>query len=149
MMRHLWTVYCRQVITDKSTNAVSLMHVLETLNVDIDDDSPKVAVAFDAVLITVWGRREWDNPVKCRMRAQMVAPNDDVLADNVREVDLTEHHIRRMLGKGNMFVVTTSGVYEWVISREGNKGEWVEEARIPVRVEVNRNPSSTQEAPAS
>ena len=142
MMRHVWSVYCREIIVDQNTNAVSLMHVLENLHVDTDDDSPRIAIPFDAMLITVWARREWDTPVSCRMRAQMIAPDKEVLANNVNEVDLTEGHTRRMLGRGNMFVVTTSGVYEWVISREGSKGRWVEEARIPVHVEVNRDPSS-------
>ena len=152
MIRHVWTVYCRQVITDKDTGAVSALQLLDGVTVSVNDDSSssdKVPVQMDSVLMTVWARRVWDTPVMSRMRIRMVAPDGDVLMSNIAEVDLRDSIMHRLMGRSNVFVVKGNGMYEWVIEREaddGEKGPWIEQARIPVRVEVNNDSLSSTQA---
>ena len=144
MIRHVWSIYCRDIIIDQKTNAVSVVNILETLHVSLTDDLPRATVPFDNVLATLWARREWDAPAKGRMRIKMIAPDGDVLTDEVKEVDLSQDHLQRLIARGKVFIVKMSGVYEWVILREASQGEWIEEARLPIYVEVKKNPPSTQ-----
>ena len=36
MIRHIWTVFCREVVVDAETNSASLLHVLDELDVTMD-----------------------------------------------------------------------------------------------------------------
>ena len=144
MIRHLWTIYCREVITDKDTGAISVLQLLDgILQFSVEGNSPdsdRVPIPFDSVLLSVWARSVWDMPTVSRIRIRMVAPDGDVLSSDVRKVDLAESPIHRLIGKSSMFVVKGSGVYEWVVERNADHDEedgWIEQARIPVRVEIN------------
>ena len=68
MMRHVWTVYCRQIITDKDTGGVSALQLLDGVRVSVESNLPssdKVSVQIDSVLMTVWARRRMGYP--CRV----------------------------------------------------------------------------------
>lgn len=143
MMRHVWTVYCRQVITDKDTGTVSALQLLDGVQVSVQSNLPssdRITIQMDSVLMTVWARRIWDTPVVSRMRVRMMAPDGDELSRNISEVDLRDTTMHRLMGRSNVFVVKGSGMYEWVIEREASDdemGSWIEQARIPISVEVN------------
>ena len=143
MMRHVWTVYCRRAIIEQGTGTLSLFEIAGELQVvpvapnNKSSGSEEVSTAkVNSALATLWARREWDTPVKGRMRITMVAPDGDALFATVREVDLREHSMLRMCAKLDRFVVKTSGVYEWVIEHEDDEGTWIEDAGIPVIVKV-------------
>ena len=140
MMRHVWTVYCRRAIIERGTGALSLIDVAGELqatpNSQPSSSKEESTARVNSALATLWARREWDTPVKGRMRVTMVASDGDALFDAVREVDLREHLMLRMCAKLNRFVVKASGVYEWVIEQEGDDGTWIEDARIPVFVKA-------------
>lgn len=139
-MRHVWTVYCRRAIIERGTGALSLIDVAGELqatpNSQPSSSKEESTARVNSALATLWARREWDTPVKGRMRVTMVASDGDALFDAVREVDLREHLMLRMCAKLNRFVVKASGVYEWVIEQEGDDGTWIEDARIPVFVKA-------------
>ena len=79
----------------------------------------------------------------------MIAPDGDVLSSNIREVDLRDSIMHRLIGRSNVFVVKGSGMYEWVIEREASDdetGPWIEQASIPVRVDINNDSLSSTQA---
>lgn len=142
MIRHVWTVYCREVLTDKETNSVSTIQALESLHfgtsVDENVSGQSQLVPFESKLITLWARREWDTPVTSTARIRFLGPDGSELLNSTVLVNLEEHLRIRSTANLSNLGIKGSGFYEWVVDRAGSGGEdeWVEEARIPLQVEI-------------
>ncbi|MCZ0936399.1 MAG: hypothetical protein OXJ54_14590 [Gemmatimonadetes bacterium] len=142
MIRHIWTVYCKEQLVDTATNNTSLIGILEQLNIGVDDESELTQlkiISFDSRLVTLWARRAWDTPVKSEMRIRFLGPEGSDLAEPVTyDVDLRQHLRVRVFTAVQTIGVTSSGVYEWVTERRGDadEEEWVAESRIPIEVRV-------------
>lgn len=143
MIRHLWTVYCREVLTDQETNNVSMIQALESIHLSASGGENVSGqghfVPFDSKLITLWARQEWDTPGTSTMRIRFFGSNGSELLSSTVVVDLQDHLRRRTTANLSGLSIVGSGFYEWVVDRAGCNGEdeWVEEARIPVQIEVD------------
>lgn len=142
MMRHIWTVFCREVVIDAETNSASLLHILDELDVTMDANTEQQEINTargKAVLMSLWARRAWDEPVTSQAKIQLLAPDGSTLVDNTVLVDLSENRLSRLKGNLVGLPVTTTGWYEWAIMRQEDQieGGWVEEARIPIHIKVS------------
>lgn len=141
MIRHVWTIYCRELLIDQETNNASLIHTLEQLNFTVEGDEPDLTevnvIPFDSTLVSAWVRRAWDTPAQSQMRVQFVGPDGSDLLGGLTPIplDLREHRRLRTISNLKAIGIKGSGIYEWVIERD-EEGEWVEEARIPVHVVI-------------
>ena len=137
MIRYVGAVFCRQVIVDKATDAVSVMELIDTIQISgkRDSSSQTISIPFKWALMTIWTRHEWDTPVESQVRIQLITPDGDVIAENIETVDLSERIGKQLIGISDTFVAKGSGIYEWRIYRkDDDEEEWIEEARLPVNV---------------
>ena len=154
MIRHVWTVYCRSVLTDKETNNVSLIQALESIHFkgvgDGTDSGKRTAIPFNSSLITLWARKAWDTPVTSTMRIRFIGPDESELLNSTFVVNLQDQERTRSIARLNALGINGSGVYEWVVDRVGEdeEDEWVEEARVPVAVTVEWTSAGGDLAPA-
>ena len=145
MIRHVWTVYCREVLIDKRTNNVSMIQAIESIGLSVGgdeiDSGEDINVPFNSWLITLWARKAWDTPVTSKMRIRFIGPDGSELINSTTIVNLQEHRRNRANAEMNGLRVKESGVYEWVVERleDDREDSWVEEARIPVGIEIERS----------
>ena len=142
MIRHIWTVYCSEQVVDAKTNNVSLIQVVEQLNIGVKEESelaqPK-PISFDSTLVTLWARRAWDTPTVGEIRTRFIGPDGSDLGEpHTHEIDLQESLRMRVFMAVKGIVIKDTGVYEWVTERRGDidEEEWVEESRIPIDIRV-------------
>lgn len=139
MAKHIWSVVCTQVVTDKDTNNVSYFNVVESI--PIDRLPNQVAPGF--MVGTMWLNDD-ESPVK--MRVRVLDPKGDVR--HQRELDELSFNGNRRY-RINLqvagFVVAQPGTYKYeVAQRLGD--EWRIQAVIPVdfvaATEAERDPEA-------
>lgn len=146
MMRHLYTIFCRRVMTDRDTGNTSILDVVDNLQFPVESDSSNLeepsGVPLEHALVTAWSRREQDLPVVTQIRIRLTAPDGSVLSHNILKVDLRENIAARLVGRSKVFTFKGGGIYEWIIEREAGEdeeGAWIEQTRIPFGVEADHD----------
>lgn len=135
MVQHIWTIACRLSITDKETNNVSLLQVLEEITIPQDQSRDKKLVPAIFELVTLWARADENQPTAGFGRLALLGPTGDVLLEHNYEIDLQQDNRIRSVGKIFGFPVQRSGRYHFRIERKLNEADpWQEVARIPIWV---------------
>jgi hypothetical protein len=139
MIRHVWTVFCSRALTDKETNNVSLIDVVERLAVEVPSDAPpQFGINTTAVLVTLWARSQPREGTRGKSRTRLLAPNgSEIWASEDQDIDLTKTSRLRVHAKVNVFPMQGSGWYEIEVARELVGGEWETVGRVPVELAVN------------
>ena len=143
MIRHIWTVYCQDVLIDRQNN-VSMIRVIDQITLGPEADGVELyEIPVSSKLITLWTREEWDTPVTSKMRMRFIGPDGSELPSSAPSmvVDLQEHLRSRVTGELDNLLIKGSGTHEWVVERldEGKEDSWIEEARIPVEIKIKRS----------
>ena len=63
MIDHVWTVLCSHAVIDRDSNSVSLLDVIEQLNIG-DEPSPEGRIISSLDLMTLWAREDIDRPTQ-------------------------------------------------------------------------------------
>lgn len=138
-MEHVWTVFAERVITDKSSNQVSLIDAVEEIRIVFPAGPTRVfPVPFDGWFITLWVRSDVTRPEKGLMRVSFIGPAGEPIVaakPEGEEVDLTEKlrirlttHMISVPSKGN-------GRYHYIVEQK-LETQWVRVAKIPVDVTI-------------
>ena len=136
MPRHIWSVLCRSVSTDKDSNNVSLLEVTEQLGGSVMGEVKPDAIPFQLSFVTLWSRSDPDQGEKAAARLRLLGPNGGDAAPSIQqEVDLT--HFRRLRTKVLLASLPYRGPgqYEFSVELEEDT-TWVEVARIPLEINV-------------
>jgi hypothetical protein len=145
MIQHIWTVPCRVTITDQDTNNVSLIEVVEEINlapaaVRFDPARPRLPLFFDVV--TLWARERSDDPEVGFGRVLLFSPQGDLLIEQSTEIDLREKRRLRTFGRIIEFPTRGPGVYHFRVERRAGDGEeWQLAAMIPLDVTIEEAPA--------
>jgi hypothetical protein len=144
MIQHIWTIPCRLSTTDRETNNVSLIEVLE--EVTIPAMPPRQAVMgfvpaiFDVV--TLWSRGNDDEPAAGFGRMRLVSPTGDTILEQPYAIDLRENRRIRSVGRILGFPAQDSGRYHFRVERRTNEADpWEEVVSIPIWVNIVRQPA--------
>ncbi len=134
MIDHIWTVLCRNTVTDRESNNISIQGVLEQIN--ITGPKGEGIVPIEAELVTLWSRSKLDQPERTRSRFRLVDPDGkQVGKDVVYDVDLTTHARSRNKIKMSGFPVKAPGKYEFCVDTERDR-QWIQVARVPLEVRI-------------
>src|SRR5690349_10209037 len=97
-MRHVWSVLCSRATTDRDTNNVSLIEVLEQVEFVVREPLNYPAnTPFNAQLVTLWARSPLDVPTRTMARLRLLSPTGTELAAVESEVDLETSTRNRQL----------------------------------------------------
>src|SRR5262245_50929996 len=118
MIEHAWTVACARSIIDSNTNTISLMDVLEEVQVQgspPDRGSMGLApMGFDVV--SLWSRVNDEEAEMGRGRLEVYGPSDQKLAESIYAIDLTEKLRCRGITRFGGIPVLGTGRLNFVVS---------------------------------
>lgn len=133
MLEHIWSVLCARSIIDSETNNVSIQDVVEQITINAEP-AENGFLPFPLELITLWGRKESNNPTKGIERVTFVTPSGKSQVVSEAEIDLSnaERHRHRVKFQG--LPISESGKYYFKVEFKNNNNEWQQVSAIPLKV---------------
>jgi hypothetical protein len=137
MIDHIWTVVCSHAVIDRDSNNVSLLDVVEQLNIP-EEPNPKSGVVYALDLMTLWARSDLDVPARGRGRVTFLSPSGTINDGPFEfEVDLSEHHRNRTKGRLRTLHVGASGRHVFLVELQGeDETEWRQVAIVPLEISI-------------
>lgn len=136
-MKHVWSVLCERVSTDRATNTLSLLTCLEELTV-----AEVPAAVPNATIGTLWFK-ESDGPEQLSIRFSVENPEGLLTVLHEGQLEVTKQRQRANLAMAN-FTFKLTGVYFFRVYQEQNTDEWVEVSCTPVVVRSSSTVSDEQ-----
>jgi hypothetical protein len=133
------------MLTDKDTNNISLIDVLERVTVH-DPAAPAGEVGMlviRAELISMWARENFDVPETGLARVRLLGPDNQLLLETKPfNIDLSTHPRARTGLKLTGIPSLTAGIHTFFVDYE-SEDSWTTLAKIPL--EIRFEPESPQE----
>lgn len=140
MIDHIWTVLCLRSIRDGETNNISLIDVIESLQLEVGKKGKakgKYAVPFPLYLVTLWGRTEKNKPSRCHGKDAILRPSGEIIMENEYEIDLSVYERYRFTRKLDVFPVQESGRYQFRTRvRDDKRDDWEVVSVVPLDVTI-------------
>jgi len=134
MTRHVWTVACTHAVIDQESNLISLLDVIEQLNIT-GKPAPNKVVGLTLDLTTLWVRENPETPEKGRARITLVSPSGAELKSMIIDVDLSAYERLRSRGRFVGIPAPEDGRYTFrVDSAPENSEAWIQVALIPLQI---------------
>ena len=147
MIDHVWTVVCSHAIIDRDSNNVSLLDVIEQLNIG-EEPHPEGCIALSFDIVTLWARADPDVPARGHGRVTFLSPSGTV-NDGPFEfvVDVFEHSRNRTRGRFQLLHISESGRYTFRVELRGeDETEWCQVAAIPIEINFPSSDETEQAA---
>ena len=141
MIRHVWSVLCLKSVIDSESNNISLIDVLEQLNlVGLPLPSPedRIVVPVQYEMVSLFTRDDDGQPARGEMRLTLFGPSGRALDEpNVVQIDLSVHERLRQRTRLAGLPIAGPGCYSFHVEYR-NEGElpWQRAARVPVFVVI-------------
>ena len=136
MVEHVWTVLCTKSTIDSESNNISLVEVLEQLSVG-DPGGPKEGIVpLPVELVTLWSRKNYDQPVAGRGRTSFVRPSG-VIPESIQEhpIDLRVSKRLRHRQKFAGIPVREAGLHLFRVELfDEATAQWLLVASIPLEI---------------
>ena len=145
MARHIWSVLCGKMMTDQASNNVSLIDIVEQLNVTAQkvkknnsSGEETLIVPFGGQLVSLWCRDDLAEGETVTGRTRIISPTGHELGKAEYTVDLTDHRrVRSVFAVNGLPVrIGENGNYLFTVERRGTSGEWEMTAEVPVQIEI-------------
>jgi hypothetical protein len=135
MPEHIWTLCCENAIIDSRTNNLSLINLLEQLNVP---PGAKV-IGMRMMLVTLWSKSQ-DVAVaeRFRSRALWELPGGERIfgtEEMEQEIPADTHRLRVLLEVGGV-PFREGGYYHFVVEKMSAEDKWETVTRLPLEVVV-------------
>src|SRR6266542_2525413 len=137
MIEHIWSVLCSRSIIDSETNSISLLDILEQLQIASAPipDGGVINVTFNFELVSLWNRGRDNEPSRGRGRILVQNPSHTIIGQSEFEIDLSSHQGMRTRTKSPGLPVQQAGRHFFVIQFQGHsETEWREVAHIPLDI---------------
>ena len=137
MIEHIWSIACERSTTDRETNNLSLLNILEQVNLlgPAPDPAAKMALPLHFELTSLWCRSNPDQAEESIGRIKMRAPNGAEILESEFPVDLTQNIRMRTQMRSIAFPLLGTGRYTFTVEIRRADGNWEHVARIPLQVE--------------
>lgn len=144
MVKHIWSVLCKDSIVNQADESLSLMNIFEGFKVQIKKDAPKalkIVIPAEYQIVTLLKKSDKHIEERAEIQVSLIDPKGLVINNPVKvSIDLKREKLfHRHILKSFGFRVTTSGEYNFIIELKqpsGNKFEVV--SMIPVEVELKK-----------
>lgn len=157
MPEHRWSVLCRRAIVDRFTNVMSILEIMDEVNIEKERDQPDETKASDAViaiegqLVSVWYRERPDRGERFWETITVTTPDGEIHPTQGRQQGNLEDYRRlRLIAGVKSIPFRGPGVYLFNIhcaKSEQSKGKVVATVPLEVKVLEPASPSSTAPAP--
>lgn len=151
MIKHIWSIICKESITNQEDNLISLIGLLEELNSVITPISGqykkegKAAIPFNFELINFWVKEKEDE-VKLNVKTEIIDPSSKIIATSINSSPFPAKVKRlRTRLKIQGLPVTENGKYNFRVSysiNEESRFNVVSELPLDVKFEIKLPQSS-------
>ena len=139
-MKHIWTVFCRNVLEDKNSGNLSLVDIVErmTFGADLPDERPyMVPIPTPHFIVSSWLKPDDTDQAKCYTRIRFMSPDGTALVNYVLMLEFENSPKLRVSGQVESLPYTVNGTYEFEVSY-GSEGDWKVAARVPLEMVLSR-----------
>lgn len=144
MIKHIWSVLCRESIIDSETNNISLLNVFEQLSADVSISAPdkkhtRVNVPIKYEVVSLWSKLS-NKKVNARIEVEIVDPQGQNLKSFTQELEFPAK-MRRMRSRLRItgMSLTVPGDYKYKIKiKEENQDKYIAVAELPLQVELKK-----------
>ena len=146
-MKHIWSVFCRDVLEEKTTDVPSLINVTERIGFrgEFPEKRPfDLPFPFPVHLVSNWWREASDDSASYLVRVRFLAPDRTELISLDYDVEFDSNKNFRSIARIGGLPFTENGVYEFEISYKRDE-EWFRVAAIPLEI-IHEQPEPEQES---
>jgi hypothetical protein len=137
MIEHVWSVLCGRAVTDRETNNMSLLEVIEQVNLlgPMPEPGQRVALPIPFEVVSLWSRGNPNEREESTGRIKIIAPNNAEVLAHEFSINLIEH--ARVRTQMRSVGIPLAGVGRYVFSIEIKRPNeiWETVAKIPLQVE--------------
>jgi hypothetical protein len=144
MIKHIWSVLCRQSVIDQETNNISLLNILERLSVTVKQigltDEDKATIPIDYEIVSFWVKKATNRKVKAEVKTTLISPKREKLSEQIQKLEIPAK-IKRMRSRMKIqgFPVKGAGQYIFRIAiKDTNKQQFKIIAEIPLEVDLRK-----------
>lgn len=144
MIKHIWSVICRESVINQENNAMSLMNIFEGLQVGVKRDTPKnleidIPVQYEIVTLLKKDKKNIDERVE--LKITLIDPNGVIISKPITVPIVIEkgklNHRHRLKNFG--FKVTIPGEYKFIVEmKQTDNNNYEIVSTIPLEVTVMR-----------
>lgn len=136
MARLLWSLVCRRALIDETFKAVSLIDVLEGIDVRLPPGEALQVVPIELASVSLWTRNDpGKSESSSTQRIRVIGPDGTQSAPVISEVNLWGHRNWRNIVHFQGFSFRGHGDYTFVVEL-GTEPKWVEHGRVVLAVNV-------------
>ncbi len=142
-MEALWALLCDTVIIDEQTNKVSIIGVIEEINLPAPPPEGSVETgehpitAVNMRLVALWSRSDPEVPEHSQARLRIVAPNGDEWHSEEHRVDLSDAPLARTIGHiTGLPPLAGDGMHLFRFEAQMPDSTWKKSFELPLRVHV-------------
>jgi hypothetical protein len=133
MLEHIWSVLCSRSVIDSETNNVSIQDVIEQITVNAEPVENGF-LPFPFELITLWGRKESNEPAKGMERVTFVTPSGKAEVVSEAEIDLSNVERNRHRVRFPGLPISEGGKYYFKVEVKNGNNNWKPVSAIPLKV---------------
>ena len=147
MIKHIWSVLCRQSVVDQQSNNVSLISVFEQLQVDIPpaglstmSGSKDINIPVQYELVNFWSKTKEGEDEKGNIRIVLSDPEGKEIKRIDKNLVIPQNNRRiREINKIQGIALRGSGIYYFIISikQQGNN-IYKQVAELPLEIRINK-----------
>ncbi len=153
-MKHLWSLICQQAITNKDSNNLTLVEILEEIKyVPVADPAAqemvrsaiqegRASLPIPLYFVTAWLRSDLEKPEQSEEQLFIKAPNGKRLPPIKTTIDLIQYSRYRSVTIVPSLPLNGQGVYQFVVSHQVGD-EWEEDASIPLMISEGASAGSS------
>lgn len=147
-MEHLWTIPCQVSTVDQETNGLTLVQILENIQLQVPDFEPDrkeiVQLIMPMHVVTMWQRSQAETEETGEARVTFVSPSGAVLVDQAYEVPLVTSVRYRYTIRFPSIPFDIPGTYSFNIYRKTPNGQMrkISETQLPISVVLAGSPDA-------
>lgn len=140
MIRHIWSVVCRDTVVNKENNALSIMNIFEGLNIELKKDTIKnsqINIPLQYEIATLLRKDNVTKEEKVELKAEILDPHSQEIVKQliVQLVIPKDKFNYRHIIKASGFKISNEGEYNIVIQlRQSIKEQFKTVSSIPIDV---------------
>lgn len=146
LMKHIWTVFCRNVLEDKNSGNLSLIDIVErmTFSAELPEERPyTVPVPIPFYIVSSWLKPDESDKKSYYTRIRILSPDGTELVNEEVKLEFENSPKLRVSGQVGSLPYTINGLYEFEIALKSDS-DWVVVAQIPLEI-VHEQPEPEQQ----
>lgn len=144
MAKHQWSMICEKALIDRFTNNLTIVDVVEEVNLTIQrtsksEEAGPPLVPVDFAVVSLWHRSEPSLAEEGKARVRLLSPSGKLLTkESELPIELTGDKLRaRNILNCRGVPIRESGEYQVQIQQLQKNGRWKTENVIPIAVKLN------------